>query len=77
MGAYVDLRVRLYSRTRETPSGCLEFTGYLNNKGYGRINVGQVIKYAHRTAVFIETGKWPNGHVMHTCDAKKKAVTTP
>lgn len=58
--------------------GCWEWTGFLDNKGYGRMNVarttgvGRTSQGAHRVSWVIENGPIPNGlHVLHSCDNPK------
>lgn len=37
-------------------------------KGYGKINIGGRIVYAHRVSWFLATGEWPDLYVLHHCD---------
>lgn len=64
---------RLAARLEAQPNGCLEFTGFLNSKGYGRINgeIGGTNKqwFAHRAAWMLAHGPIPDGMVVcHHCD---------
>ena len=55
---------------RNDATGCLEFTGYRNEHGYGvlRDRDGRTA-LAHRVAWSIKNGAIPDGmHVCHTCD---------
>ena len=53
----------------EPNSGCWLWRRYLDNKGYGRINVGGKAKYAHRVSWELYRSKIPFGvHVLHKCD---------
>ena len=67
----ISLAERLAKHTRIGPD-CWEFTGMLNNSGYGRMgrggrNDGWV--YAHRAAWEIAYGPIPEGmFVCHRCD---------
>lgn len=77
-----DLRIRLYSQTREVPNEhqdrpCLEFTGALNSGGYGKTSVGYSSCIAHRVAYAlhhnIDVDKIPrerNGNTLHVCHGK-------
>lgn len=48
---------------------CIEWDGYLNNRGYGRRSVGGISGYVHRFAWEEEHGPIPEGaHVLHRCD---------
>jgi hypothetical protein len=52
---------------------CLEWTGPVNNRGYGRFEVyrgdGRRRRVlAHRLAFFREHGRWPVAATRHTCD---------
>jgi Autographiviridae endonuclease len=63
------LGARLWSRTRRTETGCLEFTGCLGNKGYGQIGVERKIRSTHRVAWELAYGPIPDGlFVLHHCD---------
>lgn len=47
------------------PDACWEWTGYRNNRGYGKIDRA----YAHRTSYEVHVGPIPDGmEVMHSCD---------
>ena len=54
-------------------NGCWHWTGYLDPNGYGRINVENTPKLAHRLSWEIEHGVilTPNQHVCHKCDNPK------
>ncbi|KKL76482.1 hypothetical protein LCGC14_2044430 [marine sediment metagenome] len=64
---------RLCKRLRLGPNGCLEFQGFRNPKGYGRIAQGPGEKprivNAHRVAWEAAFGPIPDGmDVLHSCD---------
>lgn len=49
--------------------GCWEWTGYLTEKGYGRLNRNNVVIYAHRYAYELEVELIPDGlFLCHKCD---------
>lgn len=65
--------VRLVSRLKATPDGCLEWQGACNYKGYGQISVGTGAQKrrvgTHRLAYEIAHGPIPEGMVVrHRCD---------
>src|SRR5687768_5479110 len=50
-------------------SGCIEWTGSKNEKGYGLIGVNGVTKKVHRIRWELLYGTIPSGkHVLHKCD---------
>ena len=50
-------------------SGCLEWTGLIDKKGYGRIQIDRYPALAHRVAWEMENGTIPAGmEVCHRCD---------
>jgi hypothetical protein len=62
---------RLQARSQPMPSGCTEFRGAHDSKGYGQLmdaEIDQPVK-AHRIAWFVAYGTIPTGmHVLHRCD---------
>lgn len=53
--------------TRE--SGCIEWQGAKNDKGYGQVVLGKARVYAHRFFWEVENGPIPDGmQVLHKCD---------
>jgi hypothetical protein len=51
------------------PSGCLEWQGYKNSKGYGRTTISRKSYRVHRVAWEIKYGPIPKGlDVLHRCD---------
>lgn len=65
---------RLEKWAVRTESGCLEWQGSKDKRGYGTIHVGAKHglppkKYqAHRVAFFVRHGRLPNGFALHKCD---------
>jgi len=69
--------VRYYGKTNEERfwlyvrrgSGCWEWTGYKNKKGYGVLNLRGHREIAHRVSFRMHRGNIPNGlFVLHRCD---------
>lgn len=55
----------------EALTGCRLWTASLMPQGYGRWNVGQVIRCSHRVAWELFVGAIPDGmHVLHRCDTR-------
>lgn len=65
------LAERLLERVVKTPSGCWEYTGTLNHKGYGEICEGGAhgrTKRAHRVSYELFVGPIPTGKLIrHSC----------
>lgn len=60
---------RLAARVVRVESGCLEYTGYKNEHGYGVLSVGGAGRLAHRVAWTLANGPIPDGLcVRHSCD---------
>jgi hypothetical protein len=59
----------LESRSRKTPSGCVEWIGPKNRDGYGVFNSSVMGRTgAHRASWIIHYGKIPDGKwVLHSC----------
>lgn len=52
-----------------TASGCMEFQGATNGRGYGRVGYGSSVVYAHRYSYSVHHGHIAQGaSVCHTCD---------
>lgn len=68
---------RLRSRLRANPAtGCLEWTGCKNRKGYGNIRIGGQTYLTHRVAWAAHCGQIPDGmHLDHVC--KNPACCNP
>jgi hypothetical protein len=65
------LRERLNARiTPDAESGCLLWTGPLNNQGYGRIKVGRRYRYVHIVAWELANGPVPEGLVLDHVKAR-------
>lgn len=66
-----DASIRLAAKTASSPTGCLNFTGYVGRDGYGWFR-GAGEKKSHRAAYAIHKGPIPPGAwVLHTCDNRK------
>lgn len=64
--------VAFMARSVMNDSGCIEWTGSCDRKGYGQLRIGGKLIKAHRYAVEREIGPIPSGMVvMHTCDNPK------
>ena len=46
---------------------CLEWTAYLDPRGYGRFCHEGDMRYAHRVAWYLEHGQWPEHTIDHLC----------
>jgi hypothetical protein len=67
-----SLRERLLKRFQIVPSGCWEYTGGINNKGYGRIKDDFKNLLAHRVSYEIFIGEIQEDFcVCHKCDNRK------
>lgn len=58
-------------RLNEQPSGCWEFVGTTNEKGYGKVHRRAVRRapiLAHRHSWTLVHGHAPDGILMHICD---------
>lgn len=64
---------RLARRSQVDPeTGCREWTGPLNEHGYGKLSADQKVVYAHRAAWAAAHGEIPAGmFVCHRCDNPK------
>ena len=63
------LRERFEAKLVPGENGCLEWTGYRQPNGYGRIGAAGKMLYTHRVAWELANGKIPDGlHVLHRCD---------
>lgn len=60
---------RLALKSEPRPNGCIEWTGGLNNCGYGQTSIYAKHVLAHRLAFELANGPIPAGvYVLHTCD---------
>jgi hypothetical protein len=70
-----SLAERLLAKRNVTESGCWEFTGHINNRGYGLISKGgrsQKLMLCHRASYESFVGPIPEGKiVLHKCDNTK------
>lgn len=54
------------------PNGCWEWTGALNNYGYGAFSIGRPMYPAHRVAYVLILGPVPSNHPLdHLCRNRK------
>lgn len=57
------------ARAIQKPSGCVEWSGSSDNKGYGQLRIGGKLIKAHRYAWARSNGPIPEGMViLHKCD---------
>lgn len=68
--ARLDTSERLSSKSvLNAETRCLEYTGNIDQYGYGRIKIRDRNFGAHRVAYVIYVGDIPEGHqIMHSCD---------
>jgi hypothetical protein len=60
---------RIFSRIKITDTGCWEFTGSRQVKGYGRIRINYKCFSTHRLSWILTNGDIPDGMlVCHKCD---------
>jgi len=66
----MTLPERILSYSRVMPSGCVEWTGYRDPNGYGRINIpGAPAALAHRVSFSLNCHEITSeDHVLHRCD---------
>lgn len=56
---------------RIVPEGsCLIWQGAVNDKGYGTVKLKGRTVYAHQVALSTRLGRWPQSHVLHSCDRR-------
>ena len=69
-GYWTDANVRRFdSKTRQSPSGCLEWAGAKDKRGYGHFSVGGRCRLAHRVSWQRKFGAVPRGlSILHGCD---------
>ena len=59
----------ILSKTITTSTGCMEWKGSTNHKGYGLVRFQSIYKSTHRVVWELIKGKIPNGlFVLHKCD---------
>ena len=68
----LSLKERLVTRSKAGPNGCIDFVGYIDSQGRGRIRIGgrkgEAI-IAARASYEAHIGPIPDGlKVLHTCD---------
>jgi hypothetical protein len=61
---------RFTSKTSESLWGCIEWQGWKNEKGYGRMRIGGRVWFTHRIAWVLANQRMlaPTDIVMHWCD---------
>lgn len=64
-----ELRFEIESQCWPAPSGCLEWTGWTNGRGYGIVPLGDGVRaYTHRAMFTLAKGPIPDGfHIDHLC----------
>lgn len=69
MGGYpVMTKEYLFSRTRKTNDGCLEWIGASNRRGYGVTSLRRKFWQTHRLSWFFHHGDPGEMFVCHKCD---------
>jgi HNH endonuclease len=64
-----SIKERLLRRTKRADNGCLEWTGYRQEGGYGRMRINHKNKAVHRVSYEEFVGPIPGGmYVCHKCD---------
>lgn len=66
----IPLEKRFWDKVNKTRT-CWLWAGSLNNKGYGRINVGGKVLLAHRVSYEMEYGLTRKDIILHICDEPK------
>jgi hypothetical protein len=65
----VSLQQRIEFHSRRVESGCIEWTGTKNPKGYGQLTIDGKRQLAHRVAFELKCGQIPAGMcALHRCD---------
>lgn len=68
------IHARILSRVKVSPSGCHEYTGYIDPYGYGDIVFKAVNWKVHRLVWVCMNGpipRWPKAVIIHSCDNRK------
>jgi len=64
----IPLSERLRTKMVTASNGCIHWTGYITSNGYGRVNGGTGMVFAHRAAYEVFVGPIPVGAQLdHTC----------
>ena len=66
-GLETKLPEAFWANVQKGPN-CWLWTGSINSKGYGLINVGGRKIYAHRYSLELATGPIGDAHALHSCD---------
>ena len=65
----MNVKERLFSKTKPTTAGCLQYTGKITKDGYGTIKIAGKSISAHRASYQSVYGSIPAGlYVCHKCD---------
>jgi hypothetical protein len=67
-------RVRFLSKVERDPSGCWNWTGRLDDNGYGRFWLNRTNVYAHRASYAFSHGAIESGTVVHHRCANRSCV---
>lgn len=66
------VRRRLFARGIVTPSGCVEWQGYIRPAGYGQMGVSGAVYDVHRISYALEHDAIPpRAFVLHRCDNRR------
>lgn len=67
-----DINIENFFKKVNKTKTCWEWTGMLDDDGYGRFKIKGTPKAAHRLSMIIEHGSVPTGMwVLHNCDNRK------
>lgn len=62
------MEAAFFAKVASTPDGCWEWTAYRNDDGYGRFNIDNTQRFAHRLAYQHLVGEVPEGTELdHLC----------
>lgn len=66
----VDAIERIFSRREILENGCWKYSGFKNEKGYGKIQIGRTPRSVHRIIWAFFNGREPkaNYFICHHCD---------
>lgn len=67
-----SILIRFYQKVEIDSTGCWQWTGALNNKGYGRFKIEGKLVSPHRFSYYVHVGGLLDGvDVCHRCDNPK------